>query len=544
MDEKVGMSGPSGYDGRDAKAPGHFGESLDLDHGVSTDLINASGHVQEVERNFSLLTLTGVGINQGSTWGPAGAAIVIALYNGGPAGVLYEFIVVSVCYWVVAACIAELASAIPSAGGVYHWASVTPGPRWGRIVGFYAGYWNWLGWTLGGASIASVAGNIFVQMYAAHHPDLVVQPWHIFLASVIIAWLACFLVCFGNRLMPHLNGIGIFITVAGVFITIIIVAAMPGHGGRPAHATSAFIWSEWQDTGLGYPKGFVFVAGMLNGAFAVGTPDAVTHLAEEIPNPGLNIPKAIALQMAIGFITGFFYLIAVLYAINDFDALSESPFPIAEIYRQATQSAAGESGLLVLMLLAILLTLVCTFITSGRVLWTLGRDNATPLPKVVTKINKRLGMPFNATIICGVLMTIILCIYVGNTTAFNALVGAFVLLSSSSYIAAILPNLLTGRKNIIYGSFHMKGALGFIMNIIACVYMIVWFVIYSFPAALPVTAPTMNWSSLIWGGLTVLVTLWWLVSARKGYKGPQAIGGVATQAEVVRRVSIKDGEHA
>jgi choline transport protein len=196
--------------------------------------------------------------------------------------VLYEFIAVSVCYWIVAACIAELASAIPSSGGVYHWASVTPGKRWGRVVGFYAGYWNWLGWTLGGSSIASIAGNVFVQLYAAYHPDFVAQPWHVFVASVIICCLACALVCFGNRLMPYLNGVGIFFTVAGVFITIVVVAAMPGHGGRAPHATSSFVWKEWQDTGLGYAPGFVFVSGMLNGAFSVGTPDAVTHLAEEV----------------------------------------------------------------------------------------------------------------------------------------------------------------------------------------------------------------------------------------------------------------------
>jgi choline transport protein len=109
--------------------------------------------------SFSLLTLAGVGIVLGSTWGPAGSSIVVALFNGGPPGVLYEFIVVSVFYWIVAASIAELASAIPSAGGVYHWASVTPGKKYGRVVGFFAGYWNWLAWVLGAASISSIAGE-------------------------------------------------------------------------------------------------------------------------------------------------------------------------------------------------------------------------------------------------------------------------------------------------------------------------------------------------------------------------------------------------
>lgn len=75
---------------------------------------------------------------------PQSGSILVAIFNGGPPGVIYEYITVSVFYWIVAACIAELASAIPSSAGVYHWASITPGKRYGRVVGFFAGYWNWL----------------------------------------------------------------------------------------------------------------------------------------------------------------------------------------------------------------------------------------------------------------------------------------------------------------------------------------------------------------------------------------------------------------
>jgi choline transport protein len=82
-------------------------------------------------------------------------------------------------------------------------------------------------------------------------------------------------------------------------------------------------------------------------------------------------------------------------------------------------------------------------------------------------------------------VTVLGCIYVGSTTAFNAFVGSFVLMSSASYTAAILPNLLTGRKNVEYGPFKLKGLLGPIFSFIACGYMICWFVIYCFPFSLP-----------------------------------------------------------
>ena len=334
-----------------------------------------------------------------------------------------------------------------------------------------------------------------------------------------------------------MNGIGIFFILAGVFVTIVVCAAMPGHGGRPPHATNAFVWTEWT-ADIGYPNGFVFVAGMLNGAFAMGTPDIASHLAEEIPHPQVNVPKAIGLQMVIGFFTSFFYAIAILYAINDYDSLFESPFPIAAIYQQATGSAAGATGLLVVLLFPILLTVTGVYITCGRTLWTLGRDRAAPFPSIIGKISPTLGMPFAATITCGCAVSVLGCIYVGSTTAFNAFVGSFILLSTASYTAAILPNLLTRRKNITFGPFHMKGALGFVVNFISCAYMMVWFVIYCFPYYLPTSAGTMNYSCVIWGGLTIFVALWWLLHARKGYVGPQTTGGTTSIVEEIKKVSV------
>ncbi len=61
-------------------------------------LINASGHRQELDRNFNLLSICSLGIATGNTWIALGGSITVAIYNGGPPGVLYEFIVVSIMY--------------------------------------------------------------------------------------------------------------------------------------------------------------------------------------------------------------------------------------------------------------------------------------------------------------------------------------------------------------------------------------------------------------------------------------------------------------
>lgn len=68
----------------------------------------------------------------------------------------------------------------------------------------------------------------------------------------------------------------------------------------------------------------------------------------------------------------------------------------------------------------------------------------------------------------------------------------------------------------------MKGPIGFVVNAVACLYIIVFIVIFCFPFALPVNAASMNYTSLITGGLTLFVAVFWFM--RKGqYEGPHFV---------------------
>uniref|UniRef100_A0A0D2XKS7 Uncharacterized protein n=1 Tax=Fusarium oxysporum (strain Fo5176) TaxID=660025 RepID=A0A0D2XKS7_FUSOF len=198
-------------------------------------------HTQEVPVNFGLLSLTGLGIIIGVVWPASGGSIQVAIFNGGSPGVLYEFIVVSFFYFFVAASLAELASAMPSSAGVYYWASITPGKRYGRVIGFFAGWWNYLGWICAGASMAAIWSNSIIQIYALKHPDYIVKEVHVFGVFVISTWLACFSVCYGGRAMPLLNQFGIYWLLIGLLITIVVLAAVPLRTGGSGHATSSFL---------------------------------------------------------------------------------------------------------------------------------------------------------------------------------------------------------------------------------------------------------------------------------------------------------------
>lgn len=228
--------------------------------------------------------------------------------------------------------------------------------------------------------------------------------------------------------------------------------------------------------------------------------------------------------MVVGFITGILYMIALFYSIQDLEKVVNSVygFPLAEIYRQATGTRGGALGLLVVAFLPTMITCTGCYITAGRTLWTISRDRATPFPKWLGHINTRMHNPFNATLVCGCLITVLACIYLGSTTAFSAFVGCFVQLSSLSYFMAIFPHIMTRRSSFVPGFFFMNNTIGYIVNALSCMYIIAFVIIFCFPYALPAEAASMNYASLMTGALSVFVAIWWFI--RQGsYEGPKHI---------------------
>lgn len=108
-------------------------------------------------------------------------------------------------------------------------------------------------------------------MYGLMHADYVYERWQVFIVYLFVTWFSAFIVMFLNRGLPTLTKVGLFFILAGCFVTIMVCAIMPSKTGK-GHATSSFVWKEWINQTGWTSDGFVFAAGMLNGAFAVGTP--------------------------------------------------------------------------------------------------------------------------------------------------------------------------------------------------------------------------------------------------------------------------------
>ena len=200
---------------------------------------------------------------------------------------------------------------MPTSANVYHWASVTAGPKYGRVCSWFAGWWNCIAWIFGCAAPSLFAANAVLAMYNLYHPDYVLERWHVFIAYLVIIWIDNGIIMFGQKYLARFATLSGTICIIFYFVSLLIVAIMPSKTGA-GYASDSFVWADFQNLTGWSSNGLVFLMGMLNGAFTIGTPDGVCHLCEECPNPKVNVPKGVFIQLISGFLTSFTFYIALV----------------------------------------------------------------------------------------------------------------------------------------------------------------------------------------------------------------------------------------
>lgn len=81
--------------------------------------LRAQGHVGELPRQFSAVSLLSLAFSITNSWIGYSAVFITPLFAGGGPGVIYCLLVASIACSFITAGLAELASAFPSSGGQY-----------------------------------------------------------------------------------------------------------------------------------------------------------------------------------------------------------------------------------------------------------------------------------------------------------------------------------------------------------------------------------------------------------------------------------------
>ncbi len=136
------------------------------------------GYTQDMKRNFSVISLLGVGFSLTNSWFGISAALVTGINSGGPVLIIYGIILIALISTCVGISLSELASALPNAGGQYFWANELAPKRYANFASYLTGWFAWAGSIFTSASVALAVGSAAVGCWQLSHPDLYVGKAH------------------------------------------------------------------------------------------------------------------------------------------------------------------------------------------------------------------------------------------------------------------------------------------------------------------------------------------------------------------------------
>lgn len=477
------------------------------------------GHKAELNRHFSPLAMLGLAFAILNSWTALSASLSLALPSGGPTSVIWGLITAGICNLSLAASMAEFLSAYPTAGGQYHWVAVIAWPQWRPLLSWITGWINVSGWIALVASGGLLGSQLIVGVISFTNQNYVPQRWHQFLIYIGYNLIAFLLNAFGNSLLPYITKGAFAWSITGFVIISITVLAC----SSPNYASGKFVFATFINDS-GWPGGIGWLLGLLQAGLGLTGFDAVAHMIEEIPNPHVEGPRIMIATVLIGISTGFVFLVCLLLvsggSANVQNIIGSAAGPLLAIFYKATGSKAGSICLLMFPLICLLFATISIMTTSSRMTFAFARDGGLPASRFFAKVHSKHEMPLNALILTVVLVVIFGCIFLGSSSAFNAIISASVVALGVSYAIPPAINCLRGRKMLPPRPFVLPGPLGWMCNLLGIAYVIVTTVLFLFPPTLPVTGSNMNYCIVAFFIVVVISVVQWFVDGRKNYKGP------------------------
>jgi amino acid transporter len=507
-------------------------------------LLHRLGYAQELFRamggfrNFAI-SFTIISILAGCL-----TSYFVAFERGGPVAVTWGWLLVGVMATIVALAMAEIASAYPTAGGLYYWASKLGSPGWGWATGWF----NLIGQVAVTAAIgyglATFAQVLFTYWfdYGGRLDDAGVSynmQVYILYAAFLVA--AVLINLFNIRITSALNMVSAWWHMLGVVIIVVVLIVVPDR-----HQSVSYVFTETVNNS-GYGDGtatfgsaifwFVFGLGLLMAQYTMTGFDASAHTAEETKTASRSAAVGMWTSVFVSMIFGFILLLAVTFAIPSTQGALDNIGVVVPWIWTESMSQNWAEALLFICVVAQFFCVTASTTSASRMMFAFSRDRAVPGHQLWRRVSRQ-RVPIWSVVAIGLFSAALMVPAVWNYLVGYAAGTAISVIGL--YIAFILPVILRLRLGDSWQEERAwtLGRWYKLVDWIAILWVALVTVLFIFPlyrAGLPwesdfsweLTNYTVIWFAaigLIFGG-------WWMLSARKWFKGPVRMG---TEEELER----------
>src|SRR4051794_17677473 len=366
--------------------------------------------------------------------------------NGGPIAISWAWPIICGIILIIAFCMAELASAYPTAGGPYWWAAKLGSPGWS----WFTGWANVLGLVAVVASVdygAATFGSALLNLWSV---DLGVINFadgaslgEIFVVFVLILILHALVNIYSSRFVALFNNISVFWHVIGVAVIIAILVFAPDR-----HQDVKFVFGHTINNS-GFSGGmfwfYVLPLGFLLTMYTQTGYDASAHVAEETHEAEIKVARGLWQSVFYAALFGWFVLLAITFAASDTKAINDAGGTAISVFTSAMSSGWAETVIFIATIGQIFCGMA-GLTSASRTWYAFSRDRAIPGWTLFRRLNHHrvptyavLGVTFFALLIS---IPALWSNKAGFPFAFVALTGICTL---GLYIAYIIPVYLRLR---------------------------------------------------------------------------------------------------
>ncbi|KAH1378746.1 hypothetical protein KXX10_008854 [Aspergillus fumigatus] len=503
--EQDGIAQEAGHPVKGLVAPKYMGTVAD-----QRDM-SALGRVQVLRRNFRFISILGFGCTLISTWEVILTLLSSALTDGGTAGLIWGFLIVTAGFVLVFASIGEMASMAPTSGGQYHWVSEFAPRRAQKFLSYITGWLSATGWQCAIVSIAFLAGTIIQGLVVLNDPTYEFQRWHGTLLVVAITTFSILFNTFLAKNLPMVEGLILIIHVVGLFAIIIPLWVL-----APRNSAKA-VFTEFNNAG-GWDT-------------------------EEIKDAAETLPKAMMSAVAVNGVLGFVMVVTLCFTLGDVDSILSTPtgFPFIQIFYNTTNSYAATNTMTAVLVITLTASTITEVATASRQLWSFARDQGLPFssffayvsltPPVSGGVTDRpmqvtpgWNIPLNSVMVSLAVTILLSLINIGSQVALAAIVSLTITSLISAYILSIGCVLLKRiRGEPLPPRRWTLGRFGMAVNIAALAFLIPIFVFSFFPLTKTVDTKTMNWSVVMYLAMLTFASGYYVLWGRHNFIAPVAL---------------------
>ncbi|KAJ5825375.1 hypothetical protein N7474_002513 [Penicillium riverlandense] len=476
----------------------------------------AMGHRPELKRRFSTWSMLGLAfavlnVCPKSLFLPSTTLIMDLVVDGAVGKFVYQFGLRGEYQCGVGQYVHPLNSEYTDPNGTVSW------PKWVPILSWITGWINVAGWVALVATNSLLSSQLIVGCISLMHQDYVAKRWHQFLIYIGLTVGAFVINAFGNAILPLLYRGAFTWSIGGFAIVSITVLAC----ASPDFNSAYFVFCDFVNK-TGWPDGVAWLLGLLQGGLGVTAFDAVAHMIEEVPGAATEGPKIMVACVAIGTFTGSIFLICLLFVAGPMNQVTTAAAgPLLQILYDATQNRAGAICLLMLPLVCMIYAILSVMTTSSRMIFAFARDGGLPASRFFATVHPTLKLPLNALMLSVVVVICFGCIFMGSSSAFNAIISASVVALDLSYGIPIAINCLQGRKALPPGKWKLPNAVGWVVDIVALSYISLTTVLFVFPPDRKLTGSNMNYCIAAFAVIIMISVFQWVVDGRKNFTGPR-----------------------